>query len=417
MKTHFHSLLCALSLVLFSACAMSRVMIGDNASDGGNPDSGLVPDSGMSMDAGVDADSGVLCDDCCTLYAQGAACADPNRGPCIFTSGCGAIPDSIGHCLLLNDACPQEDTPVCGCDGVTYGNTCEANSSGVSVWYTGACGTACGGFAEIECAPTEFCDHPIGASASCGGDDSTGVCRERPAGCRGDGLPVCGCDGIDYSSACEANQSGVPARRYGSCSMTEDCRALVTPTSGLVTSEDGDNATFTVVLTCAPTTDVSILVTSGDESEGTLSPASLNFTPADWASPHSVRVTGVDDALDDGDIEYTIRVGPSSSSDPSYDSLDPIGVAVTNVDNDGPSPGRLCGPSVGGDPCDDTEYCEFTVRDSSCGMETPGVCTPRPTGCAAVVIPVCGCDGLTYSNDCVAMAMGISISYDGVCSE
>jgi hypothetical protein len=35
--------------------------------------------------------------------------------------------------------------------------------------------------------------------------------------------------------------------------------------------------------------------------------------------------------------------------------------------------------------------------------------------CVANVVPVCGCDGKTYSNDCVRMLAGVSMKSDGAC--
>jgi hypothetical protein len=45
---------------------------------------------------------------------------------------CGAT-DKTGICKELTEACIAVVEPVCGCDGTTYGNSCEANREGVSV--------------------------------------------------------------------------------------------------------------------------------------------------------------------------------------------------------------------------------------------------------------------------------------------
>ncbi len=102
-----------------------------------------------------------------------------------------------------------------------------------------------------------------------------------------------------------------------------DPMAIVTPTSGLVTTEAGGKATFTVTLNTQPTADVTIPVSSSDTTEGTVSTASLTFTPANWNVPQTVIVTGVDDAIVDGDVAYTIVLGAATSADPAYNGLDP----------------------------------------------------------------------------------------------
>src|SRR5256885_295352 len=62
----------------------------------------------------------------------------------------------------------------------------------------------------------------------------------------------------------------------------------VNPTSGLTTTEAGGTATFTVALTSQPTANVTIGLSSSDPSEGTVAPASLTFTPANWDREHAV---------------------------------------------------------------------------------------------------------------------------------
>ncbi len=55
-----------------------------------------------------------------------------------------------------------------------------------------------------------------------------------------------------------------------------------------------------MVLNTQPTVDVTIALSSSDTTEGTVGPASLTFTNANWDTPQTVTVTGVDDAAVDG---------------------------------------------------------------------------------------------------------------------
>jgi hypothetical protein len=108
----------------------------------------------------------------------------------------------------------------------------------------------------------------------------------------------------------------------------------VEPTAGLRTTEPGADASFTVVLDNPPAAAVTIPLSSSDPGEGTISPASLTFTPADWNVPQTVTVTGVDDSEDDGHVAYTILTGPASSGDLTFHGLDPADVSVINADNE-----------------------------------------------------------------------------------
>ena len=110
---------------------------------------------------------------------------------------------------------------------------------------------------------------------------------------------------------------------------------IVTPTSGLVTSEPSGTATFLVVLNSEPISNVDIpLLSSSDPTEGTVSPATLTFTPGDWNIPQAVTVTGANDLVNDGDRPYTVITAPAVSADGNYNGLDPADVAVTNLDNE-----------------------------------------------------------------------------------
>lgn len=108
----------------------------------------------------------------------------------------------------------------------------------------------------------------------------------------------------------------------------------VTPLSGLVTTESGGRATFTVKLTSPPKQAVTIPLLSSNTAEGTVSPGALTFTPANWNVAQTVTVKGVDDNVIDGDQPYTIQLLPAISADSRYNGMNGPDVSVTNRDND-----------------------------------------------------------------------------------
>jgi hypothetical protein len=108
----------------------------------------------------------------------------------------------------------------------------------------------------------------------------------------------------------------------------------VAPTSGLITTEAGGQATFTIRLNTQPGTNVTIALSSSDTTEGTVSPASVTFTTNNWNQDQTVTVTGVDDFVDDGNVGYTIFTAAAASADPSYNGRNAADVSVSNTDND-----------------------------------------------------------------------------------
>ncbi|HEX7831684.1 MAG TPA: Ig-like domain repeat protein, partial [Thermoanaerobaculia bacterium] len=108
----------------------------------------------------------------------------------------------------------------------------------------------------------------------------------------------------------------------------------VTPSAGLVTTEAGGTATFTMALESQPASDVTIALSSSDPTEGSVTPSSVTFTSANYSIPQSVTISGVDDSVVDGSIVYTIITAPATSNDSVYNGFNAANVSVTNTDND-----------------------------------------------------------------------------------
>lgn len=108
----------------------------------------------------------------------------------------------------------------------------------------------------------------------------------------------------------------------------------VWPTNGLVTTEGGGTASFSVLLNSQPTANVTIALASSNANEGTNNPASVTFTANNWNTPQLVTVTGVDDAVVDGSVAYSIVASPAVSTDGNYSGLTATTVGAVNLDNE-----------------------------------------------------------------------------------
>ncbi|NET59970.1 MAG: DUF4347 domain-containing protein, partial [Symploca sp. SIO2E6] len=102
----------------------------------------------------------------------------------------------------------------------------------------------------------------------------------------------------------------------------------------LTTNEDGtQDGIFVIFLSGTPPTEpVFVSLNLSDSSEGTLNTGNLLiFNPGDPLF-QVVTVSGVDDAIVDGDVTYDIEI-TSASGDPNFDGAMEV-IQVTNLDND-----------------------------------------------------------------------------------
>lgn len=142
----------------------------------------------------------------------------------------------------------------------------------------------------------------------------------------------------------------------------------------LKTTESGmGTATFTVALKSQPTASVSIGVSSSNTDEGKVSPTTLTFTTANWASPQTVTITGVQDEVADGTQSYQVRLADATSNDPTYDKKFGTQLDVQNVDDD--APGYTVSDVSGTKTSEKGDQVTFSV-----------VLTSKPAGSATVTL-------------------------------
>ncbi len=320
-----------------------------------------------SPDTQEDGSSGCFQGDPSGVCAPGQICEGP--------AGLCSLEGAVGWCKRPEDDCEGHDE-VCGCDGVTYEDDCTRQAANVWLDHRVECSPVreCGS-GLAPCPDNYFCEYPIG---DCGtAPDARGTCVHVPEtpSCVGTTNSVCGCDGNTYGNICFLRAEQLSALHLGACSG-QAC---------LQGDPDGD---------CAP-----------DEfCEGPYGACSLTGVIGWCQKPE-------DDCPAEGEDEVCGCDGVTYDNDCDRQSAN-----VWLHFSMACAPDPECGPGL--PPCPEGDFfCEFPMGDCGDSPDSRGICVYmlEDSSCDGPFYPVCGCDRVTYSNNCFRHGEEVSALHDGEC--
>ncbi|KAL1116864.1 hypothetical protein AAG570_005333 [Ranatra chinensis] len=123
--------------------------------------------------------------------------------------------ERAGRAVCECPQCPAEFSPVCGSDGVSYGNECKLrlqaclHSRHITVLYTGLCN----GCENKKCDYFGICENDVNGEAIC-------VC---PQNCTQEGPQVCGSNGETYPNECELKKLACLTKKSIQIAYVGDC--------------------------------------------------------------------------------------------------------------------------------------------------------------------------------------------------
>jgi hypothetical protein len=257
----------------------------------------------------VDACAEAVCD-------EGVCIPSVRASSCASTEWCN--PDLGEGCtpLVTDDPNHVECGTLCSIGvacRVGYWNCAPDRAPHCTGLFALPAGTRCG--EQLTCDDVGNCLAALDAGFDLGASDDSGVLPDMS---------------MDDAGLEPPGDAGTDAGTDAGIDFGE---IVVTPTSGLVTSETGGTASFTVSLSRPSLATVSIPVSSSDPTEGTTDMSSVVFMPGD-VGPVTVVVTGADDSIVDGAVAFNILLGSTISLDAGFAGLTPSDVSVTNTDDD-----------------------------------------------------------------------------------
>ena len=126
----------------------------------------------------------------------------------------------------------------------------------------------------------------------------------------------------------EAAASGV------SVTVRDDETAGVTISESALTIEEGNTATYTVVLDTQPAGDVTVTISGHAGTDASLDKTILTFTAQDWNTEQTVTITAEHDDDIDKEDDVTLMHTVASADDSGYEGISADSVTVSITDDD-----------------------------------------------------------------------------------